>query len=691
MAIIGKIRQRSTLVLIIIGGAIMAFVLTDLFSAKAGGAQQGPIYLAEVEGEKISPVEFDVKLQQAFENYEAQSQQPMDETTKSRIRENVFNQMLSEIIIGNEMEELGLTVTSKELFDMVQGNDPHPQVRQVFTNPETGQFSSTAVVQFLQNLDNDPKTKEQWVSFERALKANHKVDKYNTLVESGLYIPSTLAEKQYKDNNSSISFKYVYKSFNSLNDSTVTLTEEETKSYYEKNKDQFEQPSSLRVYYAYLPIVPSALDIERARTWTEEAYKRMEESTNDSIFVNANSDLPFDPNYYSIENMPLGTDSSLWSQEIGYMKGPYMIENTFYIQKVKDIKFAPDSVKARHILINAQDRTAERAEAIADSLIALLNGGADFEILSSENSDDVTAAQKGGDLGWFAEGTMVRPFNDAAFSSKLGELEKVQTQFGFHIIEVTDRTSDKKKIQIATIQRTSQAGKETYADLFNKANSFSIDALDLESFNELVRERNLQRKLAVLSDGDITFPNEENSRDIVKWARGAKEGDVSEPFDLGNGFAVGIVESINEKGPAPLDKVINKVEFLARQDKKSEIFIEEMAGFPSIGELASKMSLSIENATNILFSSPAIPNVGIEPKVVGKALSLEKGQMSIPIQGSNGVFVISIDNKVVPSNANIVEIRDSERRGIAARIDNGAIFNALKEQTEVIDNRAKYY
>ena len=415
MAIIGKIRQRSTLVLIIIGGAIMAFVLTDLFSAKAGGAQQGPIYLAEVEGEKISPVEFDVKLQQAFENYEAQSQQPMDETTKSRIRENVFNQMLSEIIIGNEMEELGLTVTSKELFDMVQGNDPHPQVRQVFTNPETGQFSSTAVVQFLQNLDNDPKTKEQWVSFERALKANHKVDKYNTLVESGLYIPSTLAEKQYKDNNSSISFKYVYKSFNSLNDSTVTLTEEETKSYYEKNKDQFEQPSSLRVYYAYLPIVPSALDIERARTWTEEAYKRMEESTNDSIFVNANSDLPFDPNYYSIENMPLGTDSSLWSQEIGYMKGPYMIENTFYIQKVKDIKFAPDSVKARHILINAQDRTAERAEAIADSLIALLNGGADFEILSSENSDDVTAAQKGGDLGWFAEGTMVRPFNDVSF------------------------------------------------------------------------------------------------------------------------------------------------------------------------------------------------------------------------------------------------------------------------------------
>ena len=152
-----------------------------------------------------------------------------------------------------------------------------------------------------------------------------------------------------------------------------------------------------------------------------------------------------------------------------------------------------------------------------------------------------------------------------------------------------------------------------------------------------------------------------------------------------------LLSSINEKGPAPLDKVINKVEFLARQDKKSEIFIEEMAGFPSIGELASKMSLSIENATNILFSSPAIPNVGIEPKVVGKALSLEKGQMSIPIQGSNGVFVISIDNKVVPSNANIVEIRDSERRGIAARIDNGAIFNALKEQTEVIDNRAKYY
>jgi peptidyl-prolyl cis-trans isomerase D len=237
MAIIGKIRERSTLVLIIIGGAIVAFVLSDLFSSSQGGRQQGPINLAEVNGTSVNPQEFELKVQKAYENYQVQTEEELDERTKSTIREQVWTEILSDILLGKQMDELGIEVTSKELFDMVQGNNPHPQVKQAFTNPETGEFNSSAVVGFLQNLDNDPKVKAQWIEFERALKRNQAIDKYYKLVKKGLYVPTKLAEKEFKSNKTAVNFKYVYRSYASMPDSLVQLSESEIEVFYENCRD----------------------------------------------------------------------------------------------------------------------------------------------------------------------------------------------------------------------------------------------------------------------------------------------------------------------------------------------------------------------------------------------------------------------------------------------------------------------
>jgi len=389
MAIIGKIRQQSTLVLIIIGGAIMAFVLTDLFSAGATGGQQGPINLAEVNGTNISPTEFDMRLQQAYENYQlnTQSEEPLDEQTKNQIREQVWNDMLSELILGEQMEQLGVTVTAKELFDMVQGNDPHPQVLQAFRNPETNQFDPNAVVQFLQNLNNDPEMKNRWVTFEKALKKEQLNDKFQNLIKKGIYLPSDLAKMQYANSNQTVSFKYVYKPFNSISDTSIAVTESDIQAYYDEHKNDYKQEASRKIMYAYFPVRPSEADVAATQKYMDETYERFSKTENDSIFVNANSDQPFDPTFYSIENMPLGADTSLWSKEVGFMKGPYNLDGMYYIQKVKAIKMAPDSVKASHILINTQDRSPERANEIADSLLSLLNGGTPMADLALDNSD----------------------------------------------------------------------------------------------------------------------------------------------------------------------------------------------------------------------------------------------------------------------------------------------------------------
>lgn len=688
MAIIGKIRERSFLVLIIIGIAILAFVLTDLFSAKAGG-QQGPVSLAEINGEQISPQEFDFKVQKAYDNYQKQTEQELDERTKSSLRESVWAEMTSDILVGKEMKELGVNVTSKELFDLVQGSNPHPQVRQAFTDPNTGKFNSTAVVQFLQNLDQNQETKNQWLEFEKALKRNHRMDKYNTLIKKGIYTPTALATAQYNDNNTSLAIKYVYKPYSSIVDSTVTVTESEVKSFYEKTKNDYEQKASRKIAYAYFPVTPSPLDQASAKSWVDETFAKFKKTENDSTFVNANSDERFNPNFYSEENAPAGVDTLLWDQDSGYVAQPKISGNIWTINKVRNTKMAPDSVKARHILFGFQARAKEAAEKTADSVLALLNSGTPMDSLVYL-SDDKASAEGGGDLGWFAEGAMVKPFNDAAFTAEVGQFKKVKSQFGYHIIEVTEKLENVKKIQIATITREVRPSKDTYAELFNKANSFSINVTDMESFRAELTAGNVQQRTAILTNNDNTIQGLNASRDLARWAMEAKEGDVSEAKDVDNAFVVAIVESVDKEGPAPLEKVRSRVEFLAKQDKKAEMMMKELAGSTDIGSLAGSLGLSVQNAS-VTFTSPSIPSVGLEPKVVGEAMNLTPGQLSEPIKGANGVFVVVVDKKVDAGQPDINVIRESELRGVSARVDNGAVYNALKEKADMTDNRSKFY
>ena len=350
---------------------------------------------------------------------------------------------------------------------------------------------------------------------------------------------------------------------------------------------------------------------------------------------------------------------------------------------------APDSVRARHILIGAQNRMMEAAEKTADSVMTALQSGTHFDSLVSL-SDDKASAVKGGDLDWFAEGMMVKPFNDAAFSSNVGEFSKVETQFGYHIIEVTEKLPEVKKIQIATITRQVKPSKGTYADLFNQANSFSINVTDIESFREELTKNNLQQRSAVLSENDNLVQGLGLSRDLARWVQDADQGDVSEAKDVEGAFVVAIVENVDKEGIATLDKVRNRVEFLARQEKKAEILKSELNDASDIGSLAGKTGLPVENA-NVTFASPAIPSVGLEPKVVGSAWALTPGQLSQPIAGNNGVFVVSVDKNVSAGEPNLAEVRQNEIRSIASRVDNGSVYNALKDKSEVVDNRSKFY
>ncbi len=409
--------------------------------------------------------------------------------------------------------------------------------------------------------------------------------------------------------------------------------------------------------------------------------------------MSANSDQRFDDTYYSFENAPEGIDSSFWTEDIGYMLGPIEGQNSYTVYKLSDRKLVPDSVKASHILINAQDRSLEEAEHIADSLLEMLNNGTPMEELAEENSDDVASAREGGDLGWFTEGIMVKPFNDAAFSSEIGSFTKVLTQFGYHIIEVTDRTKLIEKVQIAKLVVNATPGNETYANIFNKANSFSIEVRDLESFNSVVNEKNIQRRSVTIDDKSSSIPGLVASRDIVRWAKEAKEGQVSEAYDVGDAFVVVAIENVSDDGVAPFEKVKNRVEHLAKQEKKAENFIKEFNGVNAseISSIASALNLSVHTASNVSFANPYLPEAGVEPKVVGKVMSLSQGQLSVPIKGETGVFVVQVDSKSSSDNLDIETVRIEASNEIHVRYSQREFLKALEKRADIKDNRTVFY
>lgn len=690
MAIIGKIRERSTLVLILIGGAIVAFVLSDLFGSGASFTQTRNV--AEVDGIGISAQEFQSQVQTATENFQTnQPDQPLDDNTRDAIRQQVYDQMLNQVVLDREFDELGIAVTTKELFDMVQGNNPHPQVRQAFTNPETGQFNSTDVVRFIQTLDQNPEAKGQWVNFEQALKSDREIQKYNTLISKGLYATSFAAQQKNLASAKTMSVKYVMKRYNDISDTSITVTESELKDYYNAHKDDYMQEKSKKIEYVPFNIAASESDKALVRKWANEMYQEFKNTKNDSLFLVNNSDQGYDPKYYSRKSIPAGYDTSLFNQEPGFITMPFDISSETRIQKLLDKKVGPDSVKSQHILIATQGRTIDEANIIADSLLALINGGQTFDTIAKTNSDDQASGKDGGDLGWFVEGAMVKPFNDAAFTSAVGEIKKIETQFGVHLIKVTDKTPDVVKIKVGALARIPEPGKETFATAFQDANGFSINASSGD-WNDQINNSGLVRRAAIISENDREIRGVEGSRSIVTWLNDAKEGAISEPFDIKDAYVVAKLTEVNEKGVAPFEKVKARVEYEAKRDKKAQQFIEQMKGSQNLAEAASKIGAQVQDASNVSFDNPSLAGAGNEPEVVAKITTLTQGQMTAtPIKGNNGVFMVQVTAVNEPGDANVSGLKASLQSGYQSRVNNRQAIEALKDKSTIKDNRAKFF
>lgn len=718
MATLERIRQRSGLLIGIIGVAMLAFILTDLLGSGNSMFRADANVVGKINGRTVESREFAQRMEEREQLIRQQNPQQAQFITRKQIADGVWNDMVREEVMGEQYEDLGFVVTGRELVERLKSN-PSIQSAPAFKDQVTGQFSEGLLQQYINNLrdnkDIDPQAAEaygQWVNFEQGQKDMAQQTKYNTAIEKGLYVPKAIAKANFQGNSTSANITLAAVEYSSIPDEEVELSDSDFRNYYNENKEDFKVEKSADILYVNFPI--QASDADRKEMQDElngyitaaDSAENFAVTAEDSLFASNHSDVRVLPDYYKKGALPAGLDSTMFDQPVGYVTKPYEANGYYRITKITDKRNLPDSVHARHILISFQgvqggneSRTPQQARALADSLLAVVKEDTSkFAAIARELSDDPGSGSKGGDLDWFGDKTMVASFSNFSFRNKTGDIELVPSQFGFHIIEILGQKGSTPALKLMSISREIVPTEETIDDIYNAASTFAASVEGTEDFTAKAEEKGYTpRPATALKPFDESIPGLGNNREIVRWANRINDEDVEigdiQLFNNGNeSYVVVMLADAMEDGYRKLEEVKESMRPLVMNAKKAEVIIEK---FNSVSGDDIQAKASAANATvteqSVNFSSPALGRFGTEPKAVGAIFGMEDGQVSKPIKGNRGVFVIKLKNKTpAPELPEYTQQAQEQQQMTRGRVQ-GQVFNSLKESAKVDDRRAKFY
>ena len=696
MGIMSYLRERMGKILaIVIGLALFAFIVGEVARNGSSFMRDSRNEVGVIAGEKVPYDEFSKRLDQNTKNFLAQSGQSPTPQLTAYLQETTWNNFVSEIIIKKEIEKLGILVGVDETKSMISGNNPNQQIVQAFGDPKTGQIDKIRLNTFLGNIsaakDTD-RMKIQWTDFVGQMVQAKKTEKYLSMVHNGLYINSLDAKDDYEAKNKLVNFKYAELDYASLPDSKVTLTDDDYSSYYNDHKAKFKNPTELRSFqYVSFNAAPSKNDTAAVKTEIDKLAGQFKTTTNDSLFVQVNADTKTPLMYQRKGQLEHKLDSIMFSVEKGTVYGPFLNNGSYKIAKLVDTRVGPDSVKASHILLNpATEGGVDKAKAKADSIKKLLVGGASMADLAKKYSSDKGSADKGGELGTFGRGAMVPAFEDAVFDGKKGDVKIVTTQYGVHIIQITDQKGSSKVVKVAIVDKPIQPSNTTQSAAYAKAQAF-MGALTKDNFGTEAQKQALTvRKAEDVNGVAAALPGLDNAREIVRWAFKADKGDITDQvFTVGNQYVVPQLTEIKPEGTLSLDAVKKQIEPEVRSLVKGKMLAAKFDGATSIDAAAQKAGVKATPVQNIVFANPVIPGQAAEYKVIGTVFGLQPNKLSKPIIGDHGVFVVSVDNFINPAPlTNAVRQKQTLGQALAQRADNG-VFDALKDKANVKDYRAK--
>ena len=683
MSMIQQIRNRQGLLIVMIGIGMLGFLVPyDAVMALFG--QTGARDVGEVNGVAVSGAQYQIEVQERRRLGFSGDQ----------LADEVWNDITSGIVLGDDFNALGLTVSDEEYEEMLFGSAFSPYMNRAFySNAETKGF-------WQQNFDAMLSTDRgiaDFLAYKKLIVAKRIREKYDNLVVSGIYSNSLEGKYDHAGANQKVNFNYVFKSFNQIDDAEVEVSDADVRSYFKAHKDdaQYKQRAGRNITFARIPLQASPEDaqaIENELASIKTVWENTEAS--DSLFVSNENEAPFTPT--ALRKSDVETDvneSAFFDAQEGDLIGPYLKKQSYRLAKVMEFFSEPDSAACRHILLkakNAQDAD-EMAELMgrADSLKRALRRGASFDDLAERFSEDPGSKSKGGFYDLFPRGRMVAPFEDFCFENKPGSIGAVETSFGVHLIEVMEHTAAVEQVRIALIERAIEPSATTARESYGAASEFAIQATSREAFMQSAGDAGYATNTATdVVRNAKTVSGLRNAAELVSWAYNAEPGEVSNPILVDKNYVVGYLDRITEEGAPLFEYVENEMRTGAVKEAKGELYSERMAT-GSLEEIASSVGGSVASATNVALKFPTISAAGAqaEPEVVGMAFAIPVGNVSAPIVGNNGVWVIA-----PTSSTEAAEKADylTEQTTLLSRARGAATIrmsNAMMDAANIEDNR----
>ena len=685
MAVLSKIRQRTGLLIIVIGFCLLAFLVGDAFQSGTFGSDANEI--GSVNGTDIPTQEFLQKVAMA----EKQGQG----ISNTQAFNSTWEQEVRSIILSEEFEKLGLKVGDEQFINVIKQNPNFAQNPQ-FLNA-TGLFDENKFKEFLKSIKNAPNQEQwlQWKAFEGNIEKYTVEQMYNTMIKSGVYTTKAEGKLAYKLEADKVDFDYVMVPFSSINDDQVKVTDAEIIDFMKKSPKKYKSDNTTSIDFVLFENKPSKEDELAMSSKINELKTKFDSVSNVGKFVNENSDIKFDSTYLAKKDLPLEFQEQLFNLPAGSVFGPYVHNGHQCLSRMIGRK-ANATAKASHILLaykgapqSAATRTKEEAQALANSLLAQAKANPDgFGMLAMTNSDDPGSKNNGGEYDNITPGQMVPQFNDYVFNNPVGSIGVVETDFGFHVIKVSGKND---AVLMGTVAQKIQPSDATIDATYTKASQFESDALENKDFAALAKKSGVE----VVNANNIKAFDEYvqglgSQREIVRWSF-SSDTDINsvKRFETTQGFVIAKLKDKNETGLLPIELAKQSVEPLLKNKKKAELIKKKMNG-NTLESVAKSSGASVLPATGVSLKTPVIPNIGSEPKVVGKAFNLASGKTSEIIEGNAGMYMIKGKSVIkaadLPSYTTYINQDRTQNQSYSV----SKAYTALKDKAKIKDNRGNF-
>lgn len=703
MAILQKIRNKAGLLVVVIGVALLAFIIGDFLNSAQAFFRMSQDKVVVVNGEKVTTQEFSELVSRRTEEMQNMFRQQygmaMPEGYSDRINKSVFDQIVEEMLIKDATEDLGIAVSPEELNDMLYGDHIAPQIAQ--------QFGSKAeLLNFLQVILSDDLSqypenvveqilnyRTSWNNMKNDIQKQRLAEKYLNLVVKTMAPNKYDLQASYDNTRRTVEFNYAMQPYTSVSNDDVTVSAEELKAAYNKNKETYKQNANRTIKYIAVDIVPSMADYKATEDKIDGLKSTFATTKDMSGFLTFNTDVPYSEAYVAISSMDDEMKNFVQKSKSDDVSGIFFEDESYKVYRLMGKRNAPDSVKVRHIMFPLQGDAALTAR--IDSIYNVLKKGGDFATLAAEYSYEQNSGKNGGDMGWVAETDAVefgKEFTDHCFLTNNKSVVRIESPYGIHLVQVTDRKAPVAKANVAQMVMNVRPSSETYSNLYNKISSYIATNNQIDNFEANTTAEGLMVNTATVGKDDINFGTINDGRSIVKWAFNAKPATLSEIFNVENRFLVAMVTNAVEEGYMSQASV---EPFLRQQlltEKKGEKMSADLKAknYTNIDAAAQGMGGKVEEAKFVTFNTASIAGLGNESALIGAASVAEKGKLQGPVAGNRGVYMFTVTNQT--NNTQPMDTKaETEKYNQKVYAMMNQFMSVLKDNADIEDNRIKFY